>query len=145
MVTALLEAFEELRGVFIMSMLTPRLLVAVLSSIAISLVALLMSFSAYSVAKSIQVAPTLEYTTISLGQKFNWRVAEVVEVQGNLYAYLGYEFPSHHLAKWLDGWMELSYRLDTNDLPINVTLAPYTLQVYTVETDLYLVAQFIES
>ena len=130
--------------VFEMNMLSQKIGVAVLSSIVISLAS--MGLSTYSATRSIQATPTMNYTTISLGQKFNWTVAEVVEIQGNLYAYLGYEWPSHHFARWQNGWMELSYHyIDPNYLPRNFTLAPYILQVYTYITDLYVVAQFYES
>jgi len=124
--------------------LSQKVWVGVLSSIVISFAS--MGLSTYTVTRNIQIAPTMASTPISLGQKFNWTVAEVVEVQGNLYAYLGYEFPSHHFARWQNGWMELSYHeLDPYYLPKNVTLTPYILRIYTYITDLYLVAQFLES
>lgn len=125
-------------------MVSQKIWFVVLSSIVISLAS--MGVSTYSVTRSIQATPAVTSTPISLGQKFNWTVAEVIEVQGNLYAYLGYGFPSHQFARWQNGWMVLSYHdLDYYYLPKNVTLTPYILRVYTYKTDLYLTAQFFES
>ena len=65
-------------------------------------------------AKSTQATPPVTATRISIGQKFNWTVAEVVDVQGNLYAYLGYEIltvETLRIAKWQNGWIELTYPL----------------------------------
>jgi len=131
------------------------------------LIATIVSFasiglSTYSVARSIQTAPIMTSTSISLGQKFNWTVAEVVDVQGNLFAYLGYDIPFRYptewcsitlrLAKWQNGWMELSYSFFTyvsysNEVSFymeKVTLSPYILEIYAFNNN-YLTATFLES
>jgi len=84
-------------------------------------------------------SPPTAYTSISLGQKFNWSIAEVVDVQQNCYVYGGHDVscvgwdwsgrPSVgtiHLAKWLNGWVELCYK---DGFPQNVSLSPYTLHL----------------
>jgi len=129
------------------SMVNQKVWAGILSSIVISLAAI--ALSTYVMTRSIQAAPMVTSTSISLGQKFNWKVAEVVDIQGNLYAYLGYEIPSTttyntlRLVKWQNGWLELTYSI-TRILPGNVTLSPYKLQIYDFNLD-YLTAQFFES
>jgi len=118
----------------------------VLFSIVISLAA--MGFSTYSVTRSIQAAPIMTSTSISLEEEFNWAVAEIVEVQGNLYAYLGYmrhdaAWRLLRLAKWQDCWIEITYSVI--DYPRNVSLSPYILQVSSSPNNNYFTAQFFES
>lgn len=98
-------------------------------------------------------SPPTAYTSISLGQKFNWSIAEVVDIQQNYYVYLGHDVSSVywtmsgrpstgtiHLAKWLNGWVELYYK---DGFPQNVSLSPYTLQIYHYSNN-YLTGEFIE-
>jgi len=98
-------------------------------------------------------SPPTAYTPISLGQKFNWSTAEIVNVQQNYYVYSGHDVscvgwdwsgrPSVgtiHLAKWLNGWVELSYR---DGFPQKVSLSPYTLQIYYYSNN-YLTCEFLE-
>jgi hypothetical protein len=149
----LLSTIQDLVSVvFEMSVVNKRVIVVMLVSLIISSAAILISFSAYSVAGSIRFAPTMNYSTKSLGQTFNWAVAEVVEIQGNLYAYLGYEVTlssgrTLRLAKWQNGWMELTYHFlsyEYSPFPANVTLSPYKLQVNDLNND-YLTALFFET
>lgn len=98
-------------------------------------------------------SPPTAYTSISLGQKFNWSIAEVVDVQQNYYVYSGHDVSSVywtyytrpsvgtiHLAKWLNGWVELCYK---DGFPQNVSLSPYTLQIYYYSNN-YLTCEFFE-
>jgi hypothetical protein len=118
------------------------------------------AISTYTTIKGIQATPlpSVVSTSIGLGQKFNWTVAEVVEVQGNLYVYCGHTVSSVywditngtrpsvgtlHLAKWQNGWIELFYYVP-NTLTLNVSLSPYELQIYSFSND-YLIATFLES
>ncbi len=79
-------------------------------------------------------------TSIVLGEEFNWKVAEVVNIQGNMYGYLGYEsitsnMVTMRLAKWQNGWMELTFSFTYVAPPYgprlfqNFTLSPYILEV----------------
>jgi hypothetical protein len=103
-----------------------------------------------SLKESVEVLQSLKfnYTSINLGQKFNWTVAEVINIQGNLYAYLGYEplppsiYDRLHVARWQNAWLDLTYAVWLP--PFNVTLAPYRLQVGFYSND-YLTATFFES
>jgi hypothetical protein len=123
-----------------------------LVSLVISAAGILISFSAYSVARSIRFAPTMNYTSISLGQKIDWAVGGVIEVQGNIYAYLGNEVSVSSMrtlrfAKWQSNWIELTYSFfgyEYNPFPANITLSPYKLQVYDLNNN-YLTAQFSEA
>ena len=123
MLVLLYVSEECLEGVK-MSMFNQKVWIGILSSIVISLAAI--SLSTYSITRGIQTTPAVTSTPISLGQKCNWKMAEVVDVQGNLYAYLGWEASYLHLAKWQNGWMELSYYF--GHFPQNATLSPYKLR-----------------
>lgn len=61
-----------------------------IASIILGSAAMLVSFEAYSLAKSTQIAPSVTATLRSIGERFRWNLGEVVDVQGNLYEYLGF-------------------------------------------------------
>jgi len=116
-----------------------------LSAIIISLAAIVMS--TYSMTKDIQTAPSVSATQRSIGENFNWKLGEVVDVQGNIYAYLGYQANTLRIAKYQNGWIELTYGLWAYEWEQrNITLYPYKLLVEPqYVTNNYLTATFFET
>ncbi len=138
-----------------MSILGSRYLVVAVVSIFLGIVALLVSFEAYSVATNNQTAASVNATQVNIGQNFKWKTGEVINIQGNQYAYLGYELNpqpdvdlySLRLARLQNTWIELTYsltyqRFATNE-PTNVTLTPYKLQIINFNND-YLNATILQ-
>jgi len=112
--------------------------------------------STYSVTKDIQAAPSATATQRSTGENFKWKLGEVVDVQGNLYVYQGWnrlrysygtygstsEYYSLSLARWQNRWLQLTYPFYTTSPEESVTLSPYKLQVFSFNND-YLNATFL--
>ena len=125
----------------------------VLNLIAIVIIAAL-TLGSYSTSRNQNM---LSVTYVSLGQRYGWKLGEVIDVQGTLYAYLGYEIAPYgdriayslRLARWQNTWVELTYFLGETDFrssyyhSVNVTLSPYKLQIFVYSND-YLNATFNE-
>ena len=137
-----------------MSELSRRVYVLTIVSFVLGLGATLTSITAYSLARSTQTAATITSTRTSIGEKFNWSVGEVVDVNGNFFAYRGFEVPvyveaggflySVHLTRWQNAWIEVSYSFFTQSPEANVTLSPYKLHIQEFNNN-YLTATFFES
>ncbi len=132
--------------------------------LAVALLAIVLASSALAMntgyLTKADSAGSSKATPVSPGQSFMWRVGEVIDVQGNLYAYSGLEinyqasgsnFIHLHFARWQNGWIELRYFFNNaiaNDgilpAPGYLALYPYQLRFQRFYTD-KLNATFLES